>query len=402
MTDLLSRTGARDSGGSPSSGGNPVVLSAVVAAGACVLTGLLTCAAVAVIGWLVATFGGASGAVRAGATVWLAAHKAGVTFGGTSITLAPLGLTVVLALFLYRGGRFATRASGAVETRELLKVAAVLSVAYGLGALLVAVLASDDSAKVSPLSAFLGAATLALIGGTAGILVESGLLVELATATAHWVRQMVAGALAATATVLAAASLLYAVSLVAHFSRITTMLEALDAGPIGSLVLFAICVVLLPNAILYAAAFIAGPGFQLGVGTTVAPTGIDLGNLPALPLLAAVPDDGATPTYLLALTAVVPLVAGVAAGAVVARRVSGGPDADVIGWDAYALRAGLCGPVAGLLLLALMVLAGGSAGPGRMAAVGVPGALAAAGLVAAGVSIGAALTAAVMGARRMP
>jgi hypothetical protein len=52
------------------------------------------------------------------------------------------------------------------------------------------------------------------------------------------------------------------------------------------------------------------------------------------------------------------------------------------------------------VLYVLMALSGGSAGPGRMSAIGVPAALSAAGLLAAGMAIGAAITAAVASARR--
>ncbi|GAA1657260.1 hypothetical protein GCM10009744_57770 [Kribbella alba] len=409
MTDMLSRPGARDGGPHQAPGPadpevavptKPVVLSAVIGAGACLLTGLLACAAVAVVGWLAASFGGASGAVRAGATVWLIAHKAGATFGGGSITIAPLGLTLFLAWCLYRGGRFTARVSGADRTKELVLASSVLAVSYGLGALIIALLTSNGSVKVSPLSAFLGAASLAIVAGTTGVLVESGAAQDIADATPAGLRDAVPAAAAAVLTVVAVASLVYAVILVLHFSRVTSMLELLDAGVVGSVVLFAICLMLLPNVLLYVVSFIAGPGFQLGVGTSIAPTGVDVGNLPALPLLAAVPADGATPSYLLALTALVPLVAGAVAGLVVARRGIAAEDSDALGWDAFALRGGMAALVAGLALLVLMVLAGGAAGPGRMAEVGIPGALPAAGVLAAGMAIGAAVTAALVAARR--
>lgn len=407
MTDILSRPGARD-GSSPQAPGHstdpvdapkPMVLSAVVAAGACLLTGLLACAAVAVIGWLAATLGGASGAVRAGAAVWLVAHKAGVSLDSASVTVAPLGLTFFLALCLYRGGKFAARVSAADRTKHLVLTAGVLAVSYGFGAMLIALLASDGAARVSPLSAFLGAASLALVAGSAGVLVESGAAADIADATPPGLRDAIPAAAAAMLTVLGVAAVLYGVVLAVHFSRVTAMLEVLDAGIVGSVVLFAICLVLLPNVILYVVAFVAGPGFQLGVGASIAPTGVDVGNLPALPLFAAVPADGATPSYLLVLTAVVPLVAGVAAGLVVARRGLAGPEAEALGWDAYALRGVIAAFLGAACLLVLMLLSGGSAGPGRLAAVGIPGALSAAGVLAAGMAIGAAITAGVVAAR---
>jgi hypothetical protein len=406
MTDMLSRPGARDGETSAAQTSEiaaqtkPLVVSAVISAGACLLTGLLTCAAVAVVGWLGATFGGASGAVRAGASAWLIAHKAGVTLGTGRISIAPLGLTLFFAWCLYRGGKSAARSSAADRTRDLIALALGFALIYGLGALIVALLTAEGSLRVSPLSAFLGAFSLALVAGLAGIVVESGAGDDIVDATPAGLRDVVPAAAAAVLTVIAIASTLYAVLLAIHFSRITGMLELLNAGVIGSVVLFAICLMLVPNMVLYVVAFLAGPGFQLGVGTTIAPTGVDVGNLPALPLLAAVPADGATPSYLLVLTAVVPLLAGAVAGLVVVRRGLAERDADALGWDAFALRGAMAALVAGVALFALLALSGGSAGPGRMSAVGVPGALPAAGVLAAGMAIGAAITAAVVSARR--
>jgi hypothetical protein len=405
MTDMLSRPGSRDGGSPPApdpaaAPTKPVLLAAVIGAGACLLTGLLACAAVAVVGWLAASFGGASGAVKAGAAVWLVAHKAGATFGGGSVTIAPLGLTLFLAWCLYRAGRFTARVSGADKTGELALASGVLAVTYGLAALFIALLTSDNSVKVSPWSAFLGAATLAIIAGTAGVLVESGAAADIADATPTGLRDAVPAAAAAVLSIVAIAALLYAVILAIHFSRVTSMLELLDAGPVGSVVLFAICLMLLPNVLLYVVAFLAGPGFQLGVGTSIAPTGVDVGNLPALPLLAAVPSDGATSTYLLVLTALVPLAAGVVAGLVITRRGLKTVESEALGWDAFALRGAIAALLAGLTLMILMVLAGGSAGPGRMAEVGIPGAVPAAGVLTAGMALAAAITAGVVAARR--
>jgi hypothetical protein len=409
MTDMLSRPGARDGGSHQAPGPaqpvptvppRPVVVAAVVGAGACLLAGLLACAAVAVIGWLAATFGGASGAVRAGASVWLLAHKAGLSLNGASISVAPLGLTAFIGWCLYRGGRFTARISAADRGKDLLTAAGVFAATYGLGALIIALLTSEGALKISPLSAFLGAASLAIVAGSAGILVESGAAADLADATPTGLRDAVPAAAAAVLTVIGFASLLYGVLLAVRFSRVTAMLDLLDTGVVGSVVLFAICLGLLPNLVFYFVGFLAGPGFQLGVGTSIAPTGVDVGNLPALPLLAAVPSDGGTPTYFLVLTAIVPLLAGVVAGLVVARRGLAAPESDALGWDAFALRGAMSALLASAGLLVLMLLAGGSAGPGRMADFGVSSALPAAGLLGAGMAIGGAVAAGVLAARR--
>ncbi len=398
MTELLNRDPERAGDGeSPTPrdpGPKPVVLSALIGAGSSLLTGILACAAVAVTGWLAASLGGASGAVRAGVLAWLVAHKAPVQLSGGTFSLAPLGLTLVVLVSLYRSGRFTARVSAADLTADLIKAGCVLAAGYGAGAALAAVLVSGDEARVAPLAAFVAAGSLALLAGTAGILVESGAAEDIADALPDWLRDALPAGAATAVAAPAVGAVLVGLSLLTHFSRATSLLEALDPGVIGSVVLFAICVVLLPNAALYAVAFAAGPGFQVGVGTTVAPTGVELGSLPALPLLAALPRDGATPSYLLVLTAVVPLLAGAAGGLVVAKRVRRSQRRGVaVSWSGVVLRAALAGALAGVVLLVLMVFAGGSAGPGRMAAVGVPGAVTAAATLAAGAMLGAAGTA---------
>src|SRR4029453_18705966 len=81
MTDLDNRRPRRPdarAGDLPQSPGpKPVTLSAVVGAGACLLAGLVACSAVAVVGWLAGTVGGASGAVRVGALTRLSPPKGG-------------------------------------------------------------------------------------------------------------------------------------------------------------------------------------------------------------------------------------------------------------------------------------------------------------------------------------
>ncbi|WP_354640965.1 DUF6350 family protein [Kitasatospora camelliae] len=66
----------------------------------------------------------------------------------------------------------------------------------------------------------------------------------------------------------------------------------LGGGTSGYLGLLLACALLLPNAVLWAATYALGPGFAVGTGTVVAPTGTRLGALPDFPLLALVPGAG--------------------------------------------------------------------------------------------------------------
>ena len=112
-----------------------------------------------------------------------------------------------------------------------------------------------------------------------------------------------------------------------------------------------------------------GPGFFVGSGTLVSVHGVTLGAVPALPLLAALPDTQAVPLIAFVSQAM-PALAGLVAGAAVGRWFA---DA-----DGGSIVAGLTGVLAGVLLgvaAALLVwVAGGSLGDGGLAEVGAPAA----------------------------
>ena len=64
---------------------------------------------------------------------------------------------------------------------------------------------------------------------------------------------------------------------------------------------------LVPNAALFTGSYLLGPGFLVGTGTMVSPALVSLGPVPMFPLLAALPDNGATPAWAAYLIAVPPL-----------------------------------------------------------------------------------------------
>ncbi|HEX6148400.1 DUF6350 family protein, partial [Nocardioides sp.] len=128
----------------------------------------------------------------------------------------------------------------------------------------------------------------------------------------------------------------------------------------GEMALFAVLALLvLPNATLFAAAYLLGPGFTVGAQTLVSPTLVVTGALPAFPLLAALPDSGPVPGWAPGLIAVPPLAAAVAAMLAQRRRPT-------VRWEEGALRGCAGGVLAGVVLGALASIAGGAVGPGRM------------------------------------
>ena len=161
---------------------------------------------------------------------------------------------------------------------------------------------------------------------------------------------------------LAAGAIVLVASLVAHFGTALTLTEGLHAGVVGGAILALVGAVLVPNAVLCAAAFAAGPGFAVGTGTQVSPSGVRVGLLPDFPLLAALPHSAAA--WWLPGLIVLPVVAGGFAGVVAIRRYP------VFGIDRAALRGALAGLVGGVAFGLTTVLATGSFGPGRLHQVG--------------------------------
>ena len=83
---------------------------------------------------------------------------------------------------------------------------------------------------------------------------------------------------------------------------------------IGDAALYsALTLTVVPNAVLFAGAYLLGPGFAIGTATVASPTAVVLGPLPMFPLLAALPDDGTPARWLALLLLVPPLVAAFAA-----------------------------------------------------------------------------------------
>jgi hypothetical protein len=111
----------------------------------------------------------------------------------------------------------------------------------------------------------------------------------------------------------------------------------------------------------------AGPGFYVGTGTLVSVHGVTLSPVPALPLLAALPDTQAVP-LLAFVSQAVPALAGLVAGATIGRWFTDE--------DGGSVLAGLTGILGGVVLGVagglLAWLGGGTLGDGVLAQVGAP------------------------------
>jgi hypothetical protein len=353
--------------GGRSSGGRPLATRAALAGAAAALIGLVVCMSVALTGWFLAdagSHGDTTDALRVGAVAWLAGHGSRLTLAGVPLGIAPLAVTMMLALIAFRGGRWA--ASRTDEDRAGLPMAAAtFTCAYVVVAVVTCVVASQPGATPVLGRAVLGALVVAALAGGCGLAVDSGRHEELVDRLPGWVTDVVTGALASALWLVASSAVLVGGSLLLSFNEAATVLSRLHLGVGEALSYTVVMALFAPNAVLFGTAYLLGPGFAFGTGTTVSPTAVSLGVVPAYPVLAALPGEGPTPGWLVLLLGVPVLAAAVGCGSAVVRR-------QVLPHDLAALRGAGSGFVAGVLVTLLVALAGGPLGTGRMADIGAP------------------------------
>ncbi|MFP5336581.1 MAG: DUF6350 family protein [Actinomycetes bacterium] len=376
---------------------SPFALGALAAVQSVV--GSLLCVVGPVVAvWIASTRTGASWseAVRIAADAWLLAHGAGVAVTGGHVALLPLGLTLVPAAWCWTAGRRMAVALGlgsgvAAPGRSGRHALAAFVGVYALLAAVVSLLAASPVARPVSAQALLGGAALALLASGTALLTGS----RSARRPAPWrlvadrlrlpapLRRLLPAAGIALGVWLASAAVVLAAAVLVRFTDVLAAHRALDPGPVGGLGLALVQVALVPTLVVWAGAWLAGPGFAVGADTTVTPWTAEIGAVPALPVLGALPAHP-TPSWLAAA-----LLLPVAAGALAGRWLSRRPAAERPRWQGILLDAAGCGALAGLGAGALAWLTAGS-GPGRLATLGPTGWLVAV-TVAAEVAAGCAL-----------
>jgi hypothetical protein len=349
--------------------GRPLAAGAAVAGTAAALIGLVVCMSVALTGWFLAdagAHGDTTDALRVGADAWLAGHGSHFVLSGVPLGVTPLAVTMILVLTAFRGGRWAGQRSPATDDdRALLGAVATFAGAYVVVAVVTCVLASRSGATPILGRAVLGALLVSALAGGCGLAAGTGRLTARLDRAPGWLVDVATAALAGALWLVVAGAALVGVSLLLSFNVAATVLSGLHLSVGDALSYTLVMALFAPNAALFGVSYLVGPGFAFGTGTTVSPTAVSLGVVPAYPVLAALPDEGPTPGWLVVLLAVPALAAALGAGMTLRRR-------EPIAHDLAAMRGAAAGFLAGLLVTALVAAAGGPLGTGRMADVGAP------------------------------
>lgn len=263
------------------------------------------------------------------AHLWLLIHGVpldlAAAFGASAgtMTLVPLGLSILPLLLCYRSGRRLARAS--YEGEFLIPVLSG-SVTYALISSAMYGWASPHPQPLQALNAALVPLGIVVAGLMWGGYREARSLSRMVGVdTAEQISQMsqysrwagsyawavVRAAVVAFVALVGLGAVLLGIGILAGWSQIVATYQELHAGAVGDTAVTLLQLGFLPNLVIYAIAWSTGAGFSFGVGTSVGLTSSDAGTLPMLPILGAVPESMGT-FGLVGL--LVPLGAGAIAG----------------------------------------------------------------------------------------
>ncbi|MFF8098705.1 DUF6350 family protein [Streptomyces sp. NPDC016640] len=388
---------------------SPGLPSALLGGALAAVLGLAAFTALVMLLWISSPYpdSGPGGALHVAAALWLLAHGAELVRTDTlSGVPAPMGvsplLLLVLPVWLLRRAACDAADGGAGDEAPLVPGRTAWT-GVVLGYLAVGAPAALHAAGggLRPAWVWTGVCVtlVAVAAAGAGVWTAYGrpsgpLERVLGAVLPRGVRHLVLGpdgrpgaaarAAAAGAVVLTGGgTLLLAVSLGGHGGETRGAFLRLTEGWSGWLAVLLLCVTLVPNAAVWAAAYAVGPGFFLGTDAPVTPLGsAPAPPLPPFPLLAAVPDTGAGTAVNWAAGAV-PLTAGLVVGYFVGRgttthgrapaartdgrapagaRPRGRTSAEVWTRGRTAGAAALAGVLCAALLALLAALAGGPLG----------------------------------------
>ncbi len=308
---------------------------------------------------------GPAGSVAAAVPLWLAAHLVPVTLHGETVSALPLAPALAIGLLIAATTRRAVRRLGVTRAGGAVGVVATAVTAHAASGVLAAALLTPETViDASPTLAGVVCGLLAGIAALAGVASPTGLTGRRVARLPHGVRAGMRSGLLGALGFLAAGAGMVTASLLADAPDVAGVFSRLapEAGSGAGLAL--LTAAYLPNAVIGATSWIAGPGLAIGVMSTT-PTSVIAGPIsamPPLPLAALLPT--AAPPPWAGLTFAVPLALGSLVGWTLTPGAGDAP--------ARLRTLGVAAVSAALPLGVLAVLAGGRLGTGPFDPVVVP------------------------------
>lgn len=248
---------------------------------------------IALFAWATAgsTYGTTSDPMRAAVWLWLGSHLTPFHITSNQITgylsYLPIGAAIFPMLTMRVGYR---RVLESIGNKKISRAYFIIS--YLLIYLLLATVASNSQVSVDWLRAL---PTLLIILFMATTTLNTEVLVK---APFNFFIIM-----------LGVGGLLFSISLLLNFSLAKNLTVVVQPGILGGLLLLLLQLLYLPNIMFTALSYGLGSGFSLGSGTDLTPFIFNLREIPAIPVLAALP-NGKFP-WLIFLTLIVSIYAGI-------------------------------------------------------------------------------------------
>ena len=340
------------------------------------------------VDWLVA--------FRAAADFWLLSHGTGLVVPEGEIlgllvpafvvTLVPLGMTIWLARSFYNAGkRF-------LAARALWPGWLGGALVYGAAALGISTAAYDSTiypvawqGVFFPTILFLTFQILGSVFGQPDEIFEGDVIdasperdrirgaLNSLRLKLHWSIRSIMGpafraGTAITVMLLMVSAFTVAVLIAISWIDITRLYESVQVSFLGAVVLTIGQLALIPNLVIYGAAWFTGVGFSFGTGSLFSPLGSQVGPLPTIPVLGALP-VGQLEFGMISI--VVVLLAAFIATLAIRKSADEIRFEFATAWTA-AISLGLSIALVTALQMALLAtIASGSAGPGRLVQIGV-------------------------------
>lgn len=165
---------------------------------------------------------------------------------------------------------------------------------------------------------------------------------------------------------LASATLVFAIRLAVNYVDVVSLSQQLHVDVIGSVMLFIANIAYLPTMLIWTLSWIVGPGFSIGVGSSVSVISTQLGPIPSLPIFGVLP-TGSHP-WALALVNLILLSGVLAAMGVLRQHHREGGQKPTL--RELAMTAAVASILSGMVVVVVMWFATGSLGPGRLVQVG--------------------------------
>jgi uncharacterized protein DUF6350 len=324
------------------------------------LIALVIIAAVTLLQLLIAN-SDMTGALGAIASMWLGVHAVPISIGGRELGVMPL---LPVLLMVWATARTTARATSPQSSWLVIRwvVASALGGPLLLAAIALAVIHDASSVLTelqtpSALRAFTSVLVVHAIGAAIGIWSRAGRRALAASPLPDWLADSVRAATAGVLALFGLSGLVTAGSLVVHWATMQELYGITDSI-FGQLSLTVLSALYAPNVIVGSAAVAVGSSAHLGFATFSAFT-VFGGDIPALPILAALPTPPLGPVW------VALLIVGASSGVVVGQQCARHALLFV-----PAMAKLLVAAIAGALTMSLLAF-GGSGRLGNFGDVGV-------------------------------